>query len=225
MRQASTPSALRRRRLIVRSLLALALMLGGAAIANSAADEVAPGASNPPGAASSTQAAPSAPAPSAADGAPSPPPAAADGSASSGRYDRRLELPSTPAYFDDANRLPPMIPIQVPQPQPRNSRSMVWIGGLLVLVAVFLWNRGRRLELERMETATARDARDDGSGGEVIDISSARSPAPPIDEDADDLAAAAHTEPSPDSSEAPSAASRRSKDTEDAAEDTKEEPR
>lgn len=181
---------------LARGLLVLGLTLAGTAAAGAVVEERA--------------AAP------AAEGSPP----ASD--AAGGRYDRRLELPKTPAYFDDANRLPPMIPIQV-QPQPvRNSRSMVWIGGLIVLVAVFLWNRSRRLELERMESASSRDERE-GKGGEVIDITSAMSP-PPIDEDSDDLAAAARAQPASDSPQEPSAA-KRPGDAADSAEDSKEEPR
>jgi hypothetical protein len=184
-------------------LLGLALWLGGApaAVADEAAPAAAAGSAGAPPAAGTASAeraapggepgaqaperrAPAAPIPGEGAAAPG----ADAGAAGTGRYDRRLELPRSPAYFDDASGLPQMIPIQVPGPSPRSSRSMVWIGGLIVLAAVFLWNRSRRLELERAEEAARERAGDEGGeGGEVVPFAAARR----TDEDADDLAAAA----------------------------------
>lgn len=116
--------------------------------------------------------------------------------AAPGRYDRRLELSSTPAYFDDASRLP-MAPIIVQPTQSQSgNRPTMWIGGLLVLVAVFLWNRSRRQEVERLEAAASRTRRprrgaeaEGTEGGDEDAVGDEIHPAP--DEDAADLASAA----------------------------------
>jgi hypothetical protein len=68
-----------------------------------------------------------------------------------------LPDPPAPAHLDDLShlRLPPIV---VQQDPVRDSRSLVWIGGLMVLAAVFLWNRNRRFELERLEAASSAAA-------------------------------------------------------------------
>jgi hypothetical protein len=81
-------------------------------------------------------------------------------------------LPSTQAYFDDASKLS-LAPIIVQPDPPRRSRPTLWIGGLLVLAAIFLWTRGNRLDASR---------------------SPRRSPRRAIDDDAADPMAAAHPE-------------------------------
>jgi hypothetical protein len=109
------------------------------------------------------------------------PEAAPAGSSDSGRYDRRLELPSAQAYFNDASKLP-MAPIIVQPEPPRRSRSTLWIGGVLVLAAIFLWNRGRRLDLERREAAAAPtdpDGSDGPDGNDGSDDPPAYNAAPP----------------------------------------------
>lgn len=105
--------------------------------------------------------------------------AGSDAGSGSGRYDRRMELPSTQAYFDDASKLP-IAPIIVQPDPPRRRRPTLWIGGLLVLAALFLWSRNRRLDIERAEAAEDRRAQ--------------RSPRAPAGEDAVDLAAAAQAD-------------------------------
>jgi hypothetical protein len=153
-----------------------------APVAPSAAPSVAPSAGSSAGSSADRTVAPVAP--QAAD--PADP-------AAPGRYDRRLELPSTPAYFDDASRLP-MAPIIVQPTQSQSGdRPTMWIGGLLVLVAVFLWNRSRRQEVERLEAAASRRRARHGAGAEGApdeDAAGDDLPAAP-DEDAADLASAA----------------------------------
>lgn len=60
-----------------------------------------------------------------------------------------------PARLDDGQnlRLPPLV---IAQERGNKDRAVMWIGGLLVLAAAFLWNRNRRLELERQELASSK---------------------------------------------------------------------
>ena len=156
--------------------LALAAMcaLAGAA----AADQAAPTAGAAPHAAG-TAAAPAAPT---AAGAPADEPAAPLPSSSMSVAPR--ELPR----FDDRERvaLPPLV---LPHAPPGPDRRPMYVGaGLIVLGAVFWWNRRRRDRFDR----------EDGGAP----VRRPRAPRRVRDDDADDLHAAARG----DSSEAPDAA-------------------
>ncbi|MEZ4364368.1 MAG: hypothetical protein R3B48_29605 [Kofleriaceae bacterium] len=65
-----------------------------------------------------------------------------------------LRLSTRPPSIRDASELPAII--VEPPPPPRDTRKVAWLGGLLVLAAMFLWNRHRRLELERADAAASR---------------------------------------------------------------------
>lgn len=69
------------------------------------------------------------------------------------RPSERLVL--EPARLEDGKdlRLPPLV---IAQERGNKDRAVMWIGGLLVLAAAFLWNRNRRHELERQELAASR---------------------------------------------------------------------
>lgn len=71
------------------------------------------------------------------------------------RPSERLVL--EPARLEDGKdlRLPPLV---IAQDRNGKDRAVMWIGGLLVLAAAFLWNRSRRQELERRELAASTPA-------------------------------------------------------------------
>jgi hypothetical protein len=94
---------------------------------------------------------PSAAAPSAAADPASSAPAAAP-------LDHPMVLSHRPPSIDDASALPLPPMLVEPAPPARDGRPMVWLGGLMVLAAMFLWNRHRRQELERLDAAASRGA-------------------------------------------------------------------
>lgn len=143
------------------AVAAIVMMLGTAARAG-AQEPTAP---------SAPSSAPSSP-PATAPAQPAADPAAAGDASGSGRYDRRLELPSTQTYFDDASKLP-IAPIIVQPDPPRRTRPTLWIGGLLVLAAIFLWNRSRRLDLERLEAAEERRSQRHAPDDDAVDLAAA----------------------------------------------------
>lgn len=74
-----------------------------------------------------------------------------------------------PARLEDGQnlRLPPLV---IAQERSGKDRAVIWIGGLLVLAAAFLWNRSRRQELERQELASSKRSADgDGSSSASAD--------------------------------------------------------
>ena len=115
----------------------------------------------------------------------------ADGAAP-GSYLPATRMVLQPAQLHDASdlKLPPLV---VKQERPRGQQAMVWIGGLLVLAAAFLWNRGQRREQKRAASpdasASAPASASAATARDASDPSAAPSSVPPADPSAADPAA------------------------------------